>query len=1150
MTREVDVSRLRTIHQPGSKQLDEDPQWYRDAVIYQLHVRAFCDSNGDGIGDFRGLTEKLPYLQSLGVTAVWLLPFFPSPLKDDGYDIADYKNINPAYGTLAEFQEFVDEAHERGLRVITELVMNHTSDQHEWFQRSRRSEPGSKWREYYVWSDTTQRYRDARVIFHDFETANWTWDPVAKSYFWHRFYHHQPDLNFENPDVHEAMLGAIDFWLEKGVDGLRLDAVPYLYERDGTNCENLPETHAFLKTVRQHVDSRFQDKMLLAEANQWPEDAAAYFGDGDECHMNFHFPLMPRLYIAVEREDHLPILDILEQTPSLPSGCQWGIFLRNHDELTLEMVTDEERDYMYRAYANDPQTRLNQGIRRRLAPLLQNNRRKIELLNGLLFSLPGTPIVYYGDEIGMGDNIYLGDRDGVRTPMQWSPDRNAGFSRSSPQRLYLPVIIESAYHYNTVNVEVENESPHSLLWWMRRLMRIRGQFQAFGRGDFRLLRPENAKVLAYLRQYQGETLLVVANLSRFPQCVELDLSEFRGQVPVELSGHVKFPPIGELPYLLTLGSHAFYWFQLQWESDEKIELSPDSLPACEVKSIWPEMLSGQRTSLLESALHPFLKRDRWFNLRMRKIQSVELTDAIPVDAPADKAVYWLLLVRVESFDQEEDIDYQIPVAIAERETARNLIADHPTAGILEVKETESGSQWTICDASWERGFWLAILKALGGNQSIRGQRGDSFAVHTPEFDEAECKDRIRDPLDAVSFQPDVGRTGGDMGSVTAVSSEGYQVKLFRHLCGGVSPAFELGCYLNKQQVGEFVPRVYAAMQYRRDHAEPQTLAMLSEHRKAEGDGWSYAMDELGRSFERYSTSHTEPLPEPGEILVHLFCSCHFPGAEACRDLFGTFLRSMDQLGRRAAELHTALAAASEEPELVAQPLNELYQRSLYQTTRSWIRRSAVSLSQHLDRLPNSTRGPAQQVIASQELLLDGVHQDLSGKLDGQRIRCHGSFGLQHVLFTGDDFVITDFGGAAARPASEMRIKASPLRDIASMIGSLLAAGHAGLRGEAPGILVVPELQPDAKRFGGLWFAYSTLAFLDSYRSCIKHSEIIPADDDDLARLLRVHLIEHLCIKLWDALAGDDLDPVTVYVDGLMMLIDCWDELQKHESSNQ
>src|SRR5204863_3303514 len=560
----------------GPNDTSVDPLWYKDAIIYELHVKTFCDSDGDGMGDFRGLIEKLDYLQELGVTAIWLLPFYPSPLRDDGYDIADYFDVNPSFGTLDDFRALLDAAHQRNLRVITELVINHTSDQNPWFQKSRRAvaaaatgviDPGSgdnlAYKDFYVWSNTPEKYKDARIIFKDFETSNWAWDPVAKAYYWHRFYSHQPELNFDNPTVHDAVEKVCDFWLAMGVDGLRLDAIPYLYEREGTSCENLPETHEYLRGLRAHIEAKFPNRMLLAEANQWPEDATAYFGRGDESHMNFHFPLMPRMFMALQMEDRFPIIDILEQTPPIPDNCQWSMFLRNHDELTLEMVTDEERDYMYRAYATEPRARLNLGIRRRLAPLLGNNRRTIELMNGLLFSLPGTPVLYYGDEIGMGDNVYLGDRDGVRTPMQWSGDRNAGFSRANPQQLVLPVVIDHEYHYQTVNVEAHEANRHSLLWWMRRLIALRKQFRAFGRGSIEFLNPENPRAIAFVRSHEDEHILVVANLSRFVQYVEIDLSKYKGMIPVELFGRTAFPPIGERPYLLTLGSHVFYWFSLK-----------------------------------------------------------------------------------------------------------------------------------------------------------------------------------------------------------------------------------------------------------------------------------------------------------------------------------------------------------------------------------------------------------------------------------------------------------------------------------------------------------------------------------------------------------------------------------------------------------
>jgi maltose alpha-D-glucosyltransferase/alpha-amylase len=539
-----------------------DTLWYRDAIIYQIHIKSYRDSNRDGFGDFNGLVEKLDYIQSLGVNCIWVLPFYPSPLRDDGYDIAEYKAINPTYGTLEDFQRFLDEAHRRDMRVLTELVINHTSDQHPWFQRARQAPKGSPERDWYVWSDDPTRYADTRIIFTDTETSNWTWDPVAEQFFWHRFFSHQPDLNFDNPAVREAVIDVMRFWLDMGVDGLRLDAIPYLIERDGTNCENLPETHAVLKELRAAMDERYEDRIFLAEANQWPPDVRPYFGDGDECHMAFHFPLMPRMYMALRQEDRTPIIEIMQRTPPIPEGCQWAIFLRNHDELTLEMVTDEERDYMYREYARDKRMRINVGIRRRLAPLLDNGRRQIELMNALLLSMPGTPIVYYGDEIGMGDNVYLGDRNGVRTPMQWNAWHNAGFSEADNAALYGPIIVDVPYGFQAVNVEAQERTSTSLLRWMRRTIKVRQTSRAFGRGTFEPLHPANKRVLVFLRRHEDEIILCVNNLSRFAQPVELDLVEFDGWTPVELYSQAEFPRIGELPYFFTLGPHTFLWFRL------------------------------------------------------------------------------------------------------------------------------------------------------------------------------------------------------------------------------------------------------------------------------------------------------------------------------------------------------------------------------------------------------------------------------------------------------------------------------------------------------------------------------------------------------------------------------------------------------------
>src|SRR5256886_12092893 len=598
--------------------------WYKDGIIYQTHVKAFFDTNADGVGDFVGLSRKLDYLQDLGVDTIWLLPFYPSPLRDDGYDIADYTAVHPSYGTLADFKAFLREAHRRGLRVITELVINHTSDEHAWFQKARRAKRGSAQRDFYVWSDTPEKYKDARIIFKDYETSNWAWEPTAKAYYWHRFFSHQPDLNFDNAAVHDALFKAFDFWMDLGVDAFRLDAIPYLFEREGTTCENLPETHDYLKKLRRHLDENYPGKMLLAEANQWPEDSRPYFGDGDECHMSFNFPVMPRMYMALAQEDRFPIVDIMAQTPPIPENCQWALFLRNHNELTLEMVTDEDRDYMWRTYAADREARINLGIRRRLAPLMQNNRARIHLMNGLLFSFPGTPIVYYGDEIGMGNNIYRGDRNAVRTPMQWSADRNAGFSRANPQQLYLPAIIDPQYHYEQVNVEVQQSSPYSLLWWTKRLIAMRRRFHAFGRGTMEFLYPENRKILAFVRRYEDETILVVANLSRLVQCFDIDLSQYRGMTPIELSGGTHFPEIGDRPYFLNLGPFAFYWFSLERQTAEAVS---DEVPSLGARTL-SEVFAERNRGAFERALRLYLGTRRWFGGKARTIASIAVRERV------------------------------------------------------------------------------------------------------------------------------------------------------------------------------------------------------------------------------------------------------------------------------------------------------------------------------------------------------------------------------------------------------------------------------------------------------------------------------------------------------------------------------------------
>jgi maltose alpha-D-glucosyltransferase / alpha-amylase len=1088
----------------GLPRAAKHPPWYKEAVIYQTHVRAFHDANRDGIGDFRGLTQKLGYVRDLGVTAIWLLPFFPSPLKDDGYDIADYTSVNPSYGTIDDFEEFLEEAHRRDLRVITELVMNHTSDQHAWFQASRAAPAGSPLRDWYVWSDTPEKYSEARIIFQDFETSNWTWDPVAGAYFWHRFYSHQPDLNFDNPEVRQAMLDTLDFWFNMGVDGLRLDAIPYLYEREGTNCENLPETHDFLKTVRAHIDGKFADKMLLAEANQWPEDAAAYFGDGDECHMNFHFPLMPRLFMAVEREDQSPIVDILEQTPLLPESCQWAIFLRNHDELTLEMVTDEERDYMYRTYAVDAKARINLGIRRRLAPLMGNDRRKVELMNALLLSLPGTPVLYYGDEIGMGDNYFLGDRNGVRTPMQWNGDRSAGFSRANPQSLYLPVIIDPQYHYELRNVEVEEANPQSLLWWTRRIIDVRKRFDAFGEGSFRSLHSENSKVFAFLRETEREKILVIANLSRFSQYVELDLSEFEGRTPIELFGRTSFPTIKEGLYPLTLGPYGFYWLCLDCgqnsTNDEK-----DLIPSIPLPLAFEDVYFGAERHDLENALEPYLYRQRWFGGKARTLQSIEIKDVFPL---SDGASLNLLLVEAR-YAHGEPEGYVIPIAALNADDGERVLRDHPEAGIVRLNDETTGVALVLCGTSRREELWSALAETIQGSLRIAGRHGNLVGLRTGAFDEL-WDDSVLDAAPLIH--------GGEQSNTSARLGDRFVLKLFRRVTAGVNPDFELGQQLTNSSVRAPVARVAGAVEYRTAGGKPTTIAILHEYVENVSDAWTHALEEIGRYCERIQERLTE-LPRGGAEFTDSddFLSELQSGVRAVEPIddlvaatVGPYLSSAEQLGRRTAEMHLALVrdlSVDFEPE----PFSKLYQRGLYQSFRSQARATLRFLHRQLDALPEEDRQLAVDLLGREQQILATFAGLLDQRLEAKRIRCHGDFHLGQVLFTGKDFVIIDFEGEPERPVSERRIKASPLRDIAGMLRSFHYAAHTAVREDGLIPRIASSVSPEF--LAEYWTAHTSRTFLRSYLAAAGPGGFNPVEESQIRTLLKCYLMEKALYEL-------------------------------------
>jgi maltose alpha-D-glucosyltransferase / alpha-amylase len=1082
-------------------QVADDPLWYKDALIYQTHVRAFQDSNGDGIGDFRGLTQRLDYLQDLGVTALWILPFYPSPLKDDGYDTADYTNVNPSYGTLRDVRQFVREAHNRGLKVITELVCNHTSDQHPWFQRARRAKPGSSARNFYVWSDTAEEYRDARIIFKDFEQSNWTWDPVANAYYWHRFYSHQPDLNFDNPRVHEALFKILDFWLEMGIDGLRLDAIPYLYEREGTNCENLPETHAFLKKFRARVDERFSNRMLLAEANQWPEDAVEYFGDGDECHMAFHFPVMPRLYMAVRMEDRYPIIDILEQTPPIPDNAQWAMFLRNHDELTLEMVTDEERDYMYRTYAQDPAARINLGIRRRLAPLMANNRRRIELMNGLLFSLPGTPIIYYGDEIGMGDNIFLGDRNGVRTPMQWSGDRNAGFSTANSQRLYFPVITDPEYHYTTVNVETQQQNPQSLLWWMKRLIALRKRYRAFGRGSIEFLHPENRKVLAFIRRFEDEVILVVANLSRFVQAAELDLSEYLGRTPVEMFGRTDFPPIGELPYFVTLGPHSFYWFSLEPQrvTGERISTDEDApdLPVLTLSGTWSSILDTRSRGRLLDILPAYLYDRRWFGGKSRRITRVLVTDSVPV--PYDDSTAYMVVLQVDYADGEPD-RYILPLAFAtgERADVISTYQQHAIIARLKVR----GDDGILYDAMWEPSFCEALLETITRRRRHRGETGSIVPTTTRAIREALAGADTR-------LEPHLIR--GEQSNTSVVFGDRLILKLFRKLEPGTNPDLEIGRFLTERTGFTQIAPVAGSLEYETGQSGAMTIGILQRFVPNEGDAWNYTLDMLDQYFERMLARRQEVDDTPLSTRMLLdMAARELP--EDVNNTIGHYLEEARILGQRTAEMHLALESEPDDPSFAPEAFSMLYQRALFQSFRGLSTQTATTLRRQLSRLPDGTRANAEHALASLPAAQERFRAIVDRRMTAKRTRYHGDFHLGQVLYTGRDFVIIDFEGEPARPLTERRLKRSPLRDVAGMLRSFHYAAYAALFNQhARGFIATDDTH--GERWARYWHRWVSAAFLRAYFETIEGSNVVPHDRDERELLLDIFLLDKAVYEL-------------------------------------
>ena len=1023
--------------------------WYRDAIIYEVHIKSFFDSNDDGYGDFKGLTQKLDYIRELGVTAIWILPFYPSPLRDDGYDIMEYQAINPSYGEMDDFRAFVDAAHERGLRVITELVINHTSDQHPWFQRARRAPVGSPERDFYVWSDDDAKFDGTRIIFTDTEVSNWTWDPEANAFFWHRFFSHQPDLNFDNPKVMEAVLDVMRFWLDMGVDGLRLDAIPYLVEREGTNCENLPETHDKVKQIRATLDAEYPDRMLLAEANMWPEDTATYFGDdetGRECHMAYHFPLMPRMYMAVAQEDRHPITDIMRQTPEIPEGAQWSIFLRNHDELTLEMVTDEERDYLWRFYASETRARINVGIRRRLSPLLEGDRRKVELLHSLLFTMPGTPCLYYGDEIGMGDNIFLGDRDGVRTPMQWSPDRNGGFSKVDPNRLYLPTIQDPIYGFDAVNVEQQQRTPSSLLNWVKRHISVRNRHSVFGRGELRFLYPGNRKVLAYIREDENEAILCVANLSRSPQAVELDMAEFAGRVPVELVGDSAFPPIGELPYLLTLPAYGFYWFQLSQEAampDWHAELPPPppALSTLVAQRGLRSIVEGRERAALESQVLPdFVRRQRWYGAKSGGRPRTRLSDMAFLDSGETE----VLLARVFTRGGGSESDYFVPLA----GDWDGEVMDAFTLARIRKMATVGD----LVDATEMPSFARDVVRRMRQNDEV------GFGNGVIRF----AKSSVLDAMPA-SDTMDVRRVAAEQSNTSLLMEDTFVLKFYRRLESGVHPEIEMGRFLTENGYVN-TPALYGSMEQVSEDGTVTALATLQAFVRNQGDGWRYTIDAVKRELA---------LPDAGELPLSTY------------DVYA------EAIGRRTGELHALLAKSTDDQAFAPEVADGTAIQSIVDEMKQQAEKSFALLERVRGRLDEEAAASADAVLAQKDEIYTRL--DALRGVEGLLLtRVHGDYHLGQILIAQDDVFLLDFEGEPTKTGDERRAKRSPYKDVAGMLRSFDYAAATILDDLAD------QHPDDAETLASTldtWRRDASRRFLASYDDATRESRLVasPAD---------------------------------------------------------
>ncbi len=1078
-----------------------DPLWYKDAIVYEVRVGSFFDSDEDGIGDFKGLTQKLDYLQDLGITAIWLLPFYPSPFKDDGYDISDYFSVHHQYGTLDDFKVFIESAHIRGIHVITELVLNHTSDQHEWFKRAQLASPESEWRNYYVWSDTPDKYKGVRIIFKDTEHSNWTWDPIAKAYYWHRFYSHQPDLNYDHPSLKAAIFEVVDFWLDLGVDGMRLDGIPYLIEREGTSCDNLPETHDFIRSLREHMDANYTNCMLLAEANQWPVDSIDYFGKGDECHMAFHFPIMPRLFMSIQLEDCFPLIDIINQTPAIPDNAQWALFLRNHDELTLEMVTDEERDYMYRTYAQDPQARLNLGIRRRLAPLLGNDRRKIELMNGILFSFPGTPFIYYADEIGMGDNIYLGDRNGVRTPMQWNIDRNAGFSKASSQKLCFPITMDPAYSYETVNVETQEKNPNSLLWWMKRLMALRKRFRSFGRGSLKFLSSKNPKIIAFVRTYGEEIILVVGNFSRSIQYTELDLTDYKGAIPHELFGRTHFPKIEESSYFLTLAPYSFYWFGLHYEklSDTQFPSAISALPQLEVTSDWLEIFQMPTRKILELHLLTYLKKQEWLKNKDAFFRIATIEELIPIEL--DDYVVNLTFVRIED-DRGIQNTYVIPLAISLQTTPQS---NNEPNGLIARLTFNQNSLLTgfIYDAFHDSKLYTALLKNIFEKTQIVGRAG-SLSAHLIEKN-VEMNKMEKD------FTPSKIVFSSN-GHIDVTFDEKYFLKIFREVEFGLNPEIETNVLLTQEKFA-YSAKVIGTINYLKG-IKNFNFGLIQQFIPHMRSAWHYTLDETDRYFERIKIK--AKLNPHAEIIVPVLEKIRQGPTDEANELIGPYFEWARMIAEVTAKMHLALAAIPH-ADFTPQEPTPFYLRSNFQSKRNLV----YKICQQLETIYASSTIEVQSLITKliekKEYIIQAFEPILKPLEAFLRIRCHGDYHLGQLLFTGKELIVVDFAKGTDQSFDERKRRRSALRDVAGMIRSFHFAIFTSLiQQEQKGVVEFKQFS-NTHVWPTFWQSWVSGVFVKKYREYVGTAAFVPQDSRHFILSLQAYLLETAIEDLFEEL---------------------------------